>query len=138
MKNGRSLRFILTPPPARGSPRQDSLGVSRSRGSSRVTGTGWQNRCGAFGSDRLDWVTAIAPGRAAVHADKILRGVQFADVPVEQAFQFEMVINLKAASGSALRFQCRSSCAPTRWSSDRLWPHLVYRPRTKLPFAPNR
>ena len=43
------------------------------------------------------------PGRAAVHADKILRGAQVADVPVEQAIQFELVINLKAASALGVK-----------------------------------
>jgi putative ABC transport system substrate-binding protein len=35
--------------------------------------------------------------RAAAHVDKVLRGKNPADVPVEQATRFELVINLKTA-----------------------------------------
>jgi putative ABC transport system substrate-binding protein len=35
--------------------------------------------------------------RSAVYVDKILKGTKVAELPVEQAMKFEMMINLKAA-----------------------------------------
>ena len=45
--------------------------------------------------------------RAAVFVDRILKG---ANIPIEQATKFEVVINLKTAKASAL--MCRQRCSP--------------------------
>jgi putative ABC transport system substrate-binding protein len=53
-------------------------------------------------------------GRAAEITDRILRGAQPGDIPVEQPTKFELVISLKTAKSIDLTVPQRCSPAPMR------------------------
>jgi len=48
-----------------------------------------------------------------VYTPKILKGTPAADIPIEQANRFEMVINLKTASSLGIEIPRRCSLSPT-------------------------
>ena len=65
---------------------------------------------GGFAAYGPTWVhMATIFGRQAV---QLLRGTKVADVPIEQPFKFELVINLKTANALKCPQQCW--CGPTR------------------------
>jgi putative ABC transport system substrate-binding protein len=52
--------------------------------------------------------------QGAAYIDKIIRGAQPADLPVEQPERYEVFVNLKTAKALGSRSQPRCSPAPTR------------------------
>jgi putative tryptophan/tyrosine transport system substrate-binding protein len=54
------------------------------------------------------------PRRAAIYIDKILKGAKPADLPVERASKYELVINLKIAKAIGSHSPSHSWCAATR------------------------
>jgi putative ABC transport system substrate-binding protein len=63
----------------------------------------------SYGDDLVDDLR-----RATTYVDRILRGEKPGDLPVQFPTKFEMVLNLKTAKRSALRYPHRSCFVPTR------------------------
>jgi putative ABC transport system substrate-binding protein len=69
----------------------------------------------SYGGDTVDNFR-----RAATYVDRILRGEKPGDLPVQFPTKFEMVLNRKTATRSALPYPHRYCCAPPR-SSNNCW-----------------
>jgi putative ABC transport system substrate-binding protein len=63
----------------------------------------------SYGHDLVDGYRQMG-----VYAGRILKGEKPADLPVQQATAFEMVVNLRAAKALGVQYRPRFCYAPTR------------------------
>ena len=52
--------------------------------------------------------------RSAAYVDRILKGAQPGELPIQAPTRFELVLNLKTAESIGLKYLESSCCAPTR------------------------
>jgi len=83
-----------------GDPVGTGLVATLARPGGNLTGLSLQGTLEFYGKYSAD--PAILFRRAADYVDKILRGAKPADLPVEQATQFKLVVNLKTAKALGL------------------------------------
>jgi putative ABC transport system substrate-binding protein len=69
---------------------------------SRLPSVGFREYCEAGGLAAYGVDFPYIWRRAAVFVDKVVKGAQPADLPIEQASKFEFVINLRAAKSLGL------------------------------------
>jgi putative ABC transport system substrate-binding protein len=95
MVKDRLGAFVTEAPPLISFRRQEILQLAAQfRIPAIYTGQEWANTGGfmSYGANRIEPYR-----RVAVYVDKILKGANPADLPVEQPTKFEFVINLKTA-----------------------------------------
>jgi putative tryptophan/tyrosine transport system substrate-binding protein len=75
---------------------------------------GWSEYCAAGGLLSYGANQRATYFRLATYADRILRGANPADLPVEQPTQFELAVNLKTAKALGIQVGPSIRCAPAK------------------------